>query len=159
MTDLGGAQIQIIVEVIRLAVAPVFLLTGVGTMLAVLTNRLGRAVDRSRHLEAPNLHQPLEQWPADLHAQLNVLARRGRLLNFAITMCTLCALLVSVVIMLLFLGAFFEVRLARPIGVLFIVAMLSFISAMLCFLREIFLATAALRIGVHGRSPGGAEGT
>jgi len=38
-------------HIIQLAIAPVFLLTGVGTNLLVLTNRLARIIDRSRMLE------------------------------------------------------------------------------------------------------------
>ena len=38
-------------QIIQLAIAPVFLLTGVGTNLTVLTNRLARIIDRSRALE------------------------------------------------------------------------------------------------------------
>jgi len=40
-----------VTRLIQLAVAPVFLLTAVGTIIGVLSNRLGRAVDRSRTLE------------------------------------------------------------------------------------------------------------
>ena len=38
-------------QIIQLAIAPVFLLTGVGTNLTVLTNRLARIIDRSRVIE------------------------------------------------------------------------------------------------------------
>jgi hypothetical protein len=44
-------QISDIGHVIQLAIAPVFLLTGVATKLTVLTNRLARIIDRSRVLE------------------------------------------------------------------------------------------------------------
>jgi len=37
-------------HVIQLAVAPVFLLTGIGAILSVLISRLGRIVDRGRVL-------------------------------------------------------------------------------------------------------------
>ena len=40
-----------IVHLIQSAVAPVFLLSGVGVTLGVLTNRLARIVDRARYLE------------------------------------------------------------------------------------------------------------
>ena len=41
-----------IAHVIQLSVAPVFLLSGIGAMLAVMTNRLARVIDRARALEA-----------------------------------------------------------------------------------------------------------
>jgi hypothetical protein len=80
--------------------------------------------------------------------QLQVLGRRARLMNRAITLCTICALLVAFVVVALFVGAFVEFNLATAIALMFIVAMLSFIAALLCFLREVFLAIASLRIGV-----------
>jgi hypothetical protein len=45
------SQVTAIAHVIQLAVAPVFLLTGVGAVLAVLTQRLARIIDRARVLE------------------------------------------------------------------------------------------------------------
>ncbi len=52
-------NVTTISRVIQLAVAPVFLLTGIGAILAVLTGRLGRVVDRFRVLsEKHDQHQP-----------------------------------------------------------------------------------------------------
>jgi hypothetical protein len=53
------------------------------------------------------------------------------------------------VVVVLFLGESFNFRISYAIDALFIAAMLSFIGAILCFLREVFIATAALRIGLH----------
>jgi len=139
MIESPESAVQGVGDVIRLAVAPVFLLSGVGIMLTVLTNRLARVVDRSRDME----HKP-ETQPA-----LDALVRRGRLLSHAIALCTICALLVSVVVVVLFLGESFNFRVAYIIDALFIAAMLSFIGAILYFLREVFIATATLRIGLH----------
>ena len=44
-------QIGDVGHIIQLAIAPVFLLTGVGTNLTVLTNRLARIIDRSRTVD------------------------------------------------------------------------------------------------------------
>jgi hypothetical protein len=147
----GGdsAAVQGVGEVIRLAVAPVFLLSGVGIMLTVFTNRLARAVDRARELERNAAHVPETDRAHELHAPLNVLARRGRLLSIAIALCTICALLVAVVVVVLFLGESFNFRISYAIDALFIAAMLSFIGAILCFLREVFIATSNLRIGLR----------
>jgi membrane glycosyltransferase len=148
MTDGFSSSVAGIGDVIRLAVAPVFLLSGVGVMLTVLTNRLARAVDRARAHEARvQGASPAEQ--PEVHQALSVLARRARLLSYAIAQCTVCALLVSLVVVTLFVGAFLKSDISGTIAALFIIAMLSFIGAMLCFLREVFVATQALRIGVR----------
>jgi hypothetical protein len=137
-----------VAHVIQLAVAPVFLLTGVASLLSVLTNRLGRIIDRARSLEGRlAAATPGESEP--LHAMLFTLSRRAKLVSTAITLCTTCALLICGVIVVLFLSAFIHPTLDRVSAVLFIVAMLALFAGLLFFLREIFLATAALRIGRH----------
>jgi hypothetical protein len=147
--DLGESQVQGVGEVIRLAVAPVFLLSGVGIMLTVFTNRLARAVDRARELEREGAAGPEAVRAQELNRALSTLARRARLLSVAIALCTTCALLVSLVVMVLFLGESFSFRVSYAIDALFIAAMLSFIGAILCFLREVFIATSNLRIGLR----------
>jgi hypothetical protein len=135
-----------IAHVIQLAVAPVFLLSGVGVIITVLTNRLGRIVDRARALEEkfPHIDPAAE---AELDARLAVLARRSRMVNLALTLATTCALLICMVIVALFTGGLFRVDLSGLIGALFVAAMLAFIGALVSFLREIFLATGTVRIG------------
>jgi hypothetical protein len=136
-------------EVIRLAVAPVFLLSGVGIMLTLFANRLARAIDRGRDIERNLAASPESERAPQLHQSLENLSRRGRLLNIAISLATICALLVSIVIVVLFLGESFHFRISLVVDALFIAAMLSFIGAILCFLREVFIATATFRIGPH----------
>ncbi|HYT05217.1 MAG TPA: DUF2721 domain-containing protein [Gemmatimonadales bacterium] len=135
-----------IARVVQLAVAPVFLLSGVGVTLTVLTNRLSRIVDRARSLEGRLPAVPQAE-RAGLQGELATLSRRAQLINRALTLSTTCALLVCFVIATLFVGAFLELDLSGVIALLFVVAMLAFIGALVSFLREIFLATANLRIG------------
>jgi hypothetical protein len=136
-----------IAHVIQLSVAPVFLLSGIGAMLSVMTNRLARVVDRARALER---HIPLDEADATSTAsQLDALSRRATLVGRSITLCTITAVLICAVIAILFLGAFFGFDTSVAVALLFIAAMLSFLSGLLWFLREIFLATASLRIGPH----------
>lgn len=88
-----------VVHVIQVAVAPVFLLTGVGAILSVLVARLGRIVDRIRVLNARMAAT------AAADPELLNLSSRARLIHWAISLCTLCALLVCTVIATLFIGA------------------------------------------------------
>ena len=148
-----GENISPIAHVIQLSVAPVFLLSGIGAILAVMTSRLGRIIDRARSLE-----DRLEQAPADrvaqIEADLTALTQRARLIGPAITMCTATALLVCLVIAVLFLSAFLQFDASVPVALLFIAAMLAFFLGLLWFLREIFVATKSLSIAsrkVHGK--------
>ena len=138
-------QISAIAHVIQLAIAPVFLISGVATLLSVLANRLGRIVDRARMLEA-KLELPDEAKRAPMLEELSRLSRRARLVNLAITFCTICALLICVTIATLFTGTFLPVKLSKVITGLFIAAMFSLVLALMAFLREVIMATRALRI-------------
>ena len=149
-------QFQEIGDVVRTAVAPVFLLSGVGVTLTLLTNRLARVVDRARALEQKE-SKTHESDMHELSGSLLTLERRARLLGRAIALCTICALLVSMVVVTLFLGAFVSLHVSLIIATLFIVAMFSFIGGLLMFLREVFVATQALRIGLTGMSAAGKQ--
>lgn len=127
-----------ITNVIRLAVAPVFLLTAIGTFISVLTQRLGRVVDRSRWLEQ-HLSGDADH-DAPLHRELCLLSRRMGWTQAAIVLAALSALSVCLLIACAFIGAFVSVDLSKTLGVLFILAMLALIACLLVFLREIFLS-------------------
>lgn len=133
-------EISSVVHVIQQAVAPVFLLTGVAGLLAVLTNRLARIVDRFRTLK--NIES--DEQRSKYGAEMTSLSLRATWAHRAISLCTVCALLICVVVATLFIGAEFGVDSSAPIATLFITAMLSLIAGLLCFLREIALATGSI---------------
>lgn len=139
-------HISAIAHTIQVAVAPVFLLGGVGAMLGVLSNRLSRIVDRARVLEAALVQAAPGRLPA-LRKGLRGQARRARLTNWAIAFCIGCALLISGAIIVLFAGAFVRWDLSILIAILFVGSILSLICGLFCFLKEIQLATRYLRIG------------
>ena len=135
-----------IAHVIQQAVAPVFLLSGVAAMLNVLTSRLARVIDRARQLEIDYHDLPMSDERTVMRNRLAFLARRSRLINLAITLCTVCALLICLVIVTLFVSALMAVSGSRWIAGLFVIAMLALIGGLLTFLQEIFIATASVRI-------------
>ena len=133
-----------IARVIQLAVAPVFLLTALATMISALNARLGRIVDRRRVVLARGDNAA----DAESGGELDQLARRGRLVYFAIFCVVSAALLVCLVVAGAFLGALLSVDLARMVAALFIGAMLAMIAGLSLFLREVYLA---VRAGSHNR--------
>ena len=140
------ASITNIGHVIQLSVAPVFLLSGIGAMLAVMTNRLSRVVDRARTIELQLAGATLER-KQSLQESLKTFSRRAKLINLAVTFCTVTALLVCALVAILFLGAFVGFDVSIPIAALFVGAMSTVFIGLLYFLREIFIATSSLRIG------------
>jgi len=140
-------RVTTIAHVIQLSVAPVFLLSAIGAMLAVMTGRLNRVIDRARVLEA---RLPADSSAPDvIPAQLATLSRRAKLVGRSIALCTITALLVCALIAMLFLSTFLSFNAAVPVALLFVAATATFFAGLLTFLREIFLATASLRIGPH----------
>jgi hypothetical protein len=137
-------QVTDVARLIQLAIAPVFLLTAVGTMIGVLSTRLGRAVDRSRALE-DRLRQMQPEGQKAAREELNLLSRRVRLVYGAIVLAVICALFVGLLIAVAFVDAFINIDLSKFIGLLFIGAMVAFIFSLLVFLREIFIAVTSAR--------------
>lgn len=133
-----------ITRAIQLAVAPVFLLTAIGTLINALMGRLGRAVDRRRKLE-----EQLAAFEGDARAsierELAVLERRVRLVLVAMASAVLSALLVCVLIGTAFLGAFVSLDLSRPVAALFVLAIAVLTLCLLVFLREVFVAAVSDR--------------
>jgi Protein of unknown function (DUF2721) len=135
-----------VAQAIQLSLAPVFLLSGIGVMLGMLTSRLARIVDRARVMEK-GMDHATEQDRQQMRATLRIVSRRGRLMNRAITLGTVAALLVSMVVALLFAAAFAPFSLGVAIACVFILAMSSLVGSLWCFLIEVRIATASLRIG------------
>jgi hypothetical protein len=139
-------DVELIAHVIQLAVAPVFLLTGVVALLSVMTNRLARVIDRARIVEG--FWQTLNEAGRSIYRkELHVLEQRAHLASWAVNFCTCAALLVCTVVATLFLDAFLGTNLKWLVGAFFVLAMLALICGLLFFLREVYLATHTLRIG------------
>ena len=128
-----------IARVIQLAVAPVFLLTAIGTIINVLIGRLGRAVDRRRTLE-----DELPQYSGDrlprAALELVSLNRRIVLVIWATALAVLSAIFICALVGTAFAGAFIATDLSRPVAALFIMALAALTAALLVFLREISIA-------------------
>ena len=137
----NAVEITTVAHVIQLAVAPVFLLTGIGAILAVITNRIARIVDRSRALTNSN-----EQIQSAHKDEMAILVRRARWVHWAVSLCTMSALFICIVIAALFVGSEMSIDPSRAVSLLFISAMLALIFGLLCFLREVFLATGSIEM-------------
>jgi len=140
------AALTAVGRAIQLSVAPVFLLSAIGAMLTVMTNRVARVVDRARVVEARLKEVPVEDRGA-WQRELVSLTLRVRLIQRSITFLTLTAILVCAVVASLFIAAFFNVHFAAPVAFFFVTAMALFLVGLLYFLREIFIATRNVRIG------------
>jgi hypothetical protein len=140
-------------HVIQLAVAPVFLLAGIGTIMGTLVNRLARIVDRARALESLVRHGDAPPG-TEVTEEVRLLRRRARAVHTAIALLVTCALLVTLLISAAFLGAFITTDVSRIVAVMFVVAMFAFSGALLAFLHEIWLAMWSFRIDIERAEKG-----
>jgi hypothetical protein len=134
-------------HVIQLAIAPVFMLTAIGTVINVLATRLGRSVDRRRALvfALPKLGIEI----ADVaRAEVAFEIRRIRLIYNAITMAVMSALFICMLIALAFIDAFLPQDFSKLIALLFILSLVALIASLTIFLREIFLSVNSPRAPV-----------
>lgn len=125
---------------IQLAVAPVFLLTGIATLINAMNTRLGRIVDRRRVIVRRSQEPLGEREQAAAKSELEQLRRRGGLIYGAIFCEVLSALLVCLVVAGAFLGTLVRIDLAVSVATTFVAAMMTMICGLGLFLREVFLA-------------------
>ena len=140
VADLGD-----VAHAIQLALAPVFLLTGIAGILNVMTGRLARIIDRGRYLTEREL-PPAMVASAAYRVELASLEFRRHLASSAIAASTLSALLVCVVIASLFVQVLLQVELRWVVGAMFTGSTLALVVGLGYFLREVHLATKTVRI-------------
>ena len=136
---------ETISHAIQLAIAPVFLLTGIASLIGVMATRLARVIDRARYLEME--WRRLDPEAKSLaRLEMDTLEKRRRICSWSINYCTIAALLVCLVIVTLFWEEFFSRNLRWLAGSLFVGAMIAVIFGLVSFLREVYLATHTITI-------------
>jgi sterol desaturase/sphingolipid hydroxylase (fatty acid hydroxylase superfamily) len=130
---------------IQFALAPVFLLNGIGLILNMLTGRLSRIVDRARDIE--EAFTPREHPRHALQVtELRILDRRMAIVNNAIFLATASAVLLCSLVAGIFLARLVGVGFARTLSVLFAISLLLLIASLSLFLYEVRMAVAAIRV-------------
>lgn len=136
-----------LVPTLQLAIGPVILISGVGLLLLTLTNRFGRMLDRSRAI----IHEVLKggQAPAvigNLQAQVKILHRRARILRLSITLAAVTVLSVGVLILGLFIAAFWQLQIVGVLVAIFCIAVFGLIGSMVAFIVDMNLALKAAQL-------------
>jgi len=138
-------SVNTVAEIVRLALAPVFLLSGIGAFLNVLASRLSRIVDRSRQVEPMLLAsrgKEHDRWLGELH----VLDRRMSLVSWAISLSVLSAAMICAVVVLLFSASLTSLHVATAIALLFIGSMIAIGVGFAIFLIETRVGSRAVRV-------------
>lgn len=139
-----------ITSLIQLSVAPVFLIAGVAGLLNVFTGRLTRIIDKLEKLDAFINEQ--EKKDTNFKLEDRVIERRKFLVmrmqntNLAIFFGTATGFMIGLVILTIFATALLDFDAHIIISVLFILSMLSLITSLLLFLREIYYTTSFIKV-------------
>ena len=142
---MNGFDGSTIAQTIQLALTPIFILVAIGNFMNVLTGRLARIVDRSRHLQG--LHVATQGPEHDrLVDELRQIDVRIKLINRAVLLLVVAAITVGVTVGLLFIERLTHAGLDVLIACTFFGAVLLLMMALVTFLRETRIATALLRI-------------
>jgi CBS domain containing-hemolysin-like protein len=129
-------------ELIKLSVAPVFLIAAVAGLLNVFIGRLTRIIDQVHKLDIIEKTADISE---KLISRRKFLTMRMYNINLAIFFCTITGLLVALVILTMFLSTLFNFSTALIISIFFILAMLSLIISLFVFLKEIHYTTSFIK--------------
>jgi len=139
---------DLLLPIIQLSVTPVILLSGIGSLLITLTNRMARVVDRTRGLTTQILTAQDEE-RAHLESQLDILWRRAKLVRRAVTFAATSMLMACLLVMVIFAGALLHFELGAAMVGVFIASVALVIVALVAFLQDIFVSLAALKLDVE----------
>ena len=134
-----------LIPVLMTAIGPAILISAVGLLLLTMTNRLGRIIDRLRGLDAV-LREPQGRPPASVAAQIDILWQRARLVQAAIILAAVSALLAALLVIVLFVTALLQAEASWPIILLFVACMCSLIAALGVFIRDVNRSLVALKL-------------
>jgi len=149
ITTITQDGVNTVSHLIQLSVAPVFLLAGVAGLLNVFTGRLGRIIDKVEKIDAIIESKKTEESKLHTHEKSKerrlFLTLRMQNINYAISLCTMTGLLIALVIVTMFLSSIFDFNGSIFIATLFILAMLSLITSLILFQKEIFYTTSFIK--------------
>ena len=134
-----------LIPVLQTAIGPMILISGIGLLLLTMTNRLGRAIDRTRALVG-GLSNTAEAKREKTVAQLRILWDRARMIRLAIALASISALAAAILIIVLFTTALLQMESAWIIVTLFMVSLVSLIVSLVIFIRDINQSLAALKL-------------
>ena len=130
---------------LRDAVSPVILISGVGLLLLTMTNRLARAIDRSRILKR-EFKDASETDRPRLQSQINILYRRAKIIRFSILSAVLSALMAALLVVSVFVCALMGWGFVWFAALSFIACLVSLSVSLIAFLGDINLSLHALKL-------------
>jgi Protein of unknown function (DUF2721) len=151
------ATLDLVAHIIQVALTPVFLLSGIATLLNVFSTRLARVADRveqiSKELEGADPEEDLD----DLAAQLLHLRRRSIALDIAVVLAAIGGAATCGSVLTLFVGALRDATVASVLFTTFGVAVACTIGAIAAYTTEMLMAGSGVRAVVAAQRRSAAE--
>ncbi len=144
-----GSISNSLLPMIQLAITPVILITGLGSLLLTMTNRMGRIVDRTRILAGQAQATAAVGERTHIESQLRIMYRRAKIIRLAVTLAASSMFFSGLLVVMIFLAALLNVSLAAAILGAFVVGILLLLGSLAAFLRDIFLSLNALGLEVE----------
>jgi len=142
-----------LLPLIQLAITPVILITGLGSLMLTMTNRLGRIVDRTRILAGQARSAAPGEERTHIESQLRILFRRAGLVRMAVSLAATSMFVSGLLVVAIFLSALLRIDAGFALLALFVAAIGLLLGALVYFLRDINQALHALRLEVHRSLP------
>lgn len=145
MAGMEGPYLSTVSATIQAAIAPVFLLAGIGAFLNVMVGRLARIVDRARDIE--KLHPRSTGPEHERHVwELRIIDQRISVINNAIFLCVASGLAICLVVAALFVARIAGWHLGAWVAAFFIISMLLLMGGLIYFLIEVRMSLKAIHV-------------
>ena len=141
------ANVESFSRLLQLSVSPVVLISGVGLLLLSVTNRLGRAIDRSRTI-AQELDKEDSGEVREGREQLRIIVHRAKCLRISVSLIVLSIFFSCLMILFLFVLIFFDLHWEYPVLLSFCLSLVSLLAAMIYLLADVYLSLKALKYEV-----------
>jgi len=139
--------LDMVAHIIQVALTPVFLLSGIATLLNVFSTRLARVADR-----VDQITKGIEETDAGkvtlLAVQLSHLRRRSLALDAAVLLAAFGGAATCASVLTLFVGALRDATVASVLFTTFGLAVMCTIGAIGCFTAEMLMAGSGVRAEV-----------
>lgn len=134
------------------AIAPVFLVTGVGALLTAMAMRYGRVIDRAREVLREAAASPQDEARRNrVDTELRRLYRRARILRLTIILAATSIFCVSVTILMLFASITLEIKLPLAVSLLFTASLIFLIAALAFFIEDFAISLGGLKFEITSR--------
>ena len=130
---------------LQACITPVALISGVGLLLLTITNRMGRVVDRIRHLVTELDHPGVKREGIKVN-EIRILAERGRILKNSIAWLLIGMISSCLIIPLLLIMSLFGTDLKLIGQLLFIISIMSLFVSLIYFFKDVLVSLNAIKL-------------